>query len=266
MDLKETYFKKIVPQLMQVLKLKNALSVPRVSKIQLNVGIGTYLQGGKDFEPVVENIAQIAGQKPVVTKARTAISNFKLREEMPNGVTVTLRGQRMYDFLNKLINIVLPRLRDFRGLSRKSFDGNGNYSIGMREFTVFPEIHPDDVVKMHGVQVVIVTTAKDDEAAYKLLKAMNFPFKKDRDLAQEEAEKAPVKRAPVPIPEEKPAEEAATEEAPTAEAETTPAKPEKTEPAVEAEAVPAKPEAETKAKTTPAEESKPDQPETPPEK
>lgn len=210
MNLKENYFQKIVPELQKELNLKNSLAVPRVQKIKINVGIGSYLAGNKDYDPVVNNIAQITGQKPIVTKARIAISNFKLRADMPTGVTVTLRRNRMYDFLNKLINVVLPRLRDFRGLSKKSFDGHGNYSIGMPEFIVFPEIHPDDIVKTHGVQITIVTNAKDDESAYKLLKAMNFPFKKDTPPTP----KTPKPEIPKAEPEDKPKDKPETEPEP----------------------------------------------------
>lgn len=178
-DLKTKFNSEIAPQLKETLGIKNVMAVPKITKVTLNVGIGTYIRShGKDFDNVVENITNIAGQKPVVTKAKKAISNFKIREENPVGVTVTLRGQRMYDFINKLINIVFPRVRDFRGISAKSFDGNGNYNVGFKEHTVFPEISPDDVMKLHGVEISITTTAKNNEEGFELLKAMGFPFKK----------------------------------------------------------------------------------------
>jgi len=137
------------------------------------------VSSGKDYESVVKNIERITGQRPVVNKSRMAISNFKLKEGTPNGVSVTLRGARMYDFLKKLVNVVFPRIRDFRGMPQKAFDGRGNYSVGITEHTVFPEIDPEDVSKIHGLQVTIITTAKNDDEGRALLKAMNFPFKKD---------------------------------------------------------------------------------------
>lgn len=178
-DLKSQFTEDIAPKLKEELGLKNVNAVPKVKKISLNIGIGSIIQGqGKDFSHIEENLAKMTGQKPVVTKARKAISNFKIRENVPVGLTVTLRGKRMYDFLSKLINITLPRVRDFRGLSPKAFDGNGNYSIGLKEHVVFPEINPDDVLHLHGVQITINTTAKNDDDARTLFKALNFPFKK----------------------------------------------------------------------------------------
>jgi large subunit ribosomal protein L5 len=132
----------------------------------------------KDYSDIEKNVMMISGQKPVVTKAKKAISNFKLREGMPNGITVTLRGERMYDFVHRLVNVTCPRMRDFRGVSPKAFDGKGNYSLGIKDCSVFGEINPDDIAHIHGVQVTVVTTAKDDESAMKLLSALNFPFKK----------------------------------------------------------------------------------------
>ncbi|PIR55304.1 50S ribosomal protein L5 [Candidatus Peregrinibacteria bacterium CG10_big_fil_rev_8_21_14_0_10_36_19] len=177
-DLKTRFNSEILPELKKTLGIKNDMAMPKLKKVTINVGIGTYIKThGKDFDNVVENIAKITGQKPVVAKAKKAISNFKLREDNPVGVTVTLRGQRMYDFINKLVNIVFPRVRDFRGISPKSFDGNGNYNVGFKEHTVFPEISPDDVMKLHGVEVSITTTAKNDEEGYELLKSLGFPFK-----------------------------------------------------------------------------------------
>jgi large subunit ribosomal protein L5 len=178
-DLKTQYKEVVAPKLKKDLGLKNINAVPKVKKITINVGIGSIIQSqGKDISHIQENLAKISGQKPIITKTRKAISNFKVRENMPVGLVVTLRGQRMYDFLNKLINITLPRVRDFRGLSAKAFDGNGNYSLGLTEHVVFPEINPDDVLHLHGVQITITTSATNDEDAKALLSAFNFPFKK----------------------------------------------------------------------------------------
>lgn len=169
----------ILPKLKEELKAKNVMSLPKVQKVSINIGIGSYVtKHGKDFEHIVENVRKISGQKPIITKAKKAISNFKLRENAPVGITVIIRGKRMYDFLNKLINIVFPRVRDFRGLSPKSFDGQGNYSIGFKEHTVFPEISPDDVMKLHGIEINITTSAKNNEQGMALLTAMGFPFRK----------------------------------------------------------------------------------------
>lgn len=174
----QTYREKIVPQLMQTLGVKNPHAVPRVTCVKVNVGIGSHVVAGKDPEDIVKNVITITGQKPVVVKSKKAISNFKLKINMPSGVVVTLRGKRMHDFLNKLINVVFPRIRDFRGISKKSFDGHGNYSIGLKEHTVFPEIRTDDVSKIHGLQITIQTDAHNDKKAFELLKAFGFPFKK----------------------------------------------------------------------------------------
>lgn len=177
-DLKTRFIEEIAPKLKTELGVKNVNAVPRLKKVTLNIGIGSVIQRqGKDFSHIEENLAKITGQKAVVTKSKKAISNFKIREGVPIGLMVTLRGKRMYDFVNKLVNITLPRVRDFRGLSPKSFDGKGNYSIGFKEHVVFPEINPDDVLQLHGVQVTISTTAKDDDGGRALLKALNFPFK-----------------------------------------------------------------------------------------
>jgi len=158
------------------LKVKNFNAIPRVKMVKLNVGIGKLTGMGKDYSHIVENLAAISGQKPMVAKARIAISNFKLKKGQPVGVYVTLRGNRMYDFLNKLVNVVFPRVRDFRGISPRSFDGRGNYTVAVKESSVFPEINPDDLSKIHGIEVTIVTTAKNNEQGFKLLKAMGFPF------------------------------------------------------------------------------------------
>jgi large subunit ribosomal protein L5 len=195
-NLKTRFTTEIAPKLQKQLGIKNAHAVPKVTKVRINVGMGSYIkQHNKDYSNIVENITQISGQKPVLNKAKKAISNFKLREDDIIGCSVTLRGKRMYDFLNKLIDIVFPRVRDFRGLEKKGFDGNGNFSVGFKEHTVFPEISPDDVLKLHGVQVNITTNAKNNEHGFKLLKAMGFPFKKhaasevssDKDKTTEKA-------------------------------------------------------------------------------
>jgi large subunit ribosomal protein L5 len=174
--LKEKYQKEILPELQKRLKIKNINAVPKLQKVVVNVGIGKMLEGGKDYSEIAENISMITGQKPVVAKAKKSISNFKIRKGMPIGIYVTLRGNSMYDFINKLVNITLPRTRDFRGISHKSFDGHGNYSLPIKEHTVFPEINPDDLTKVHGMQITVVTTAKDDDQAYELLKALGFPL------------------------------------------------------------------------------------------
>lgn len=179
-DLQTRFHKEILPELKKSLNIKNENAVPKIQKVNISVGIGSYVKThGKDFSNVVENVTKISGQKPVVTKARLAISNFKIRIGDPVGVSVTLRGKRMYDFLNKLINIVFPRVRDFRGISPKAFDRNGNCNIGFNEQTIFPEISPDDISKNHGIQINIVTTARNNEEGFELLKALGFPFRKN---------------------------------------------------------------------------------------
>ena len=178
MSFYDSFKTKIVPALQKELGLKNVMSVPRLKLVKVNVGIGTLSKNTKDFSDVIENIAKITGQRPVITKAKMAISNFKLRKGMPIGVAVTLRGKGMYEFIYRLVNVALPRVRDFRGLSTKSFDGKGNYSIGLKESLVFPEINPDNVLNVHGLQITIATTAKDNEEGMVLLKQLGFPFKK----------------------------------------------------------------------------------------
>ena len=178
-DLQTRFKNDIIPQLKEKLGKKNTMSIPKVTKVRINVGIGSYVKShNKDYSNIVENITAIAGQKPTLNKAKKAITNYKLREGEVVGISVTLRGKRMYDFLEKLINIVFPRVRDFRGLSKKAFDGAGNYSVGFKEHTVFPEISPDDIAKLHGVQVNITTSSKTDEEGIELLTLLGFPFKK----------------------------------------------------------------------------------------
>ena len=179
MSLYDEMTSKIVPDLKKELNLKSNLAVPRITKVKVNVGIGTLTKQTKDFSEVVDNVTKITGQKPVITNAKIAVSNFKLRKGMPVGITTTVRGKRAYDLVERLVDIVLPRVRDFRGLSMKAFDGNGNYNIGFKEALVFPEINPDDVTNVHGIQVTIVTSAKSNEEGIALLKKIGFPFKKE---------------------------------------------------------------------------------------
>jgi large subunit ribosomal protein L5 len=186
LSLKEKFNKEILPVLQKQLGIKNINAVPKLTKIIINVGIGKTLAGGKDYSDIEKNIIMIAGQKPVVAKAKKAISNFKLRQGMPVGIHVTLRGDRMYDFASKFVNVVLPRTRDFRGISSKSFDGRGNYSYAIKEHTVFPEINPDDIIKHHGMQLTFVTSAKKNEDAYILLKALGFPFQEKKEKVKKQ--------------------------------------------------------------------------------
>lgn len=179
MSLKETYIKKIAPELRKKLELENTMEIPRLEKVVLNMGIGTYIrQGNKDYSVLQDHLARISGQAPVVKLSRKAISNFKLRAGMPVGLTVTLRGDAMYNFIDKLVNIVLPRVRDFRGINKNSFDADGNYNFGIKEHTIFPEVPQDDVVKNHGLQITVKTTAKTKEQGKELLTLMGFPFSK----------------------------------------------------------------------------------------
>jgi large subunit ribosomal protein L5 len=179
LDLKTKYQEEIAPRVQKALGIKNAMSIPKVTKVTLNVGLGPFIQkGNKDYSFVVENLTAISGQKPVLRKSKKSVSNFKIREDEIIGVSVTLRGKSMYNFLNKLVNVVFPRVRDFRGISYKSFDGKGNFAVGFKEHMVFPEISPDDVLKIHGLQVNVTTSAQNDEEGLTLLKEMGFPFKK----------------------------------------------------------------------------------------
>ncbi|MBI2453932.1 50S ribosomal protein L5 [Candidatus Peregrinibacteria bacterium] len=177
-SIQEKYRKEIVPELKKKLGLENVNAVPKVKAIVINVGIGSHVAAGKDYEDMVKSVTSITGQKPVITHSKKAISNFKLKINMPSGIVATLRGKRMYDFLTKLIHVVFPRIRDFRGISPKSFDGRGNYSLGIREHIVFPEIQSEDVGKIHGLQITIQTSAGTNENGLALLKAFGFPFKK----------------------------------------------------------------------------------------
>lgn len=174
----EMYKQEIVPLLMKQFNYKNVMQVPKLHKITLNIGVGKATQDPKLLEDAVRDLEMIAGQKPAIRKAKKAISNFKLRQGMAIGCMVTLRGARMYEFLDRLINIALPRVRDFRGVSDKSFDGRGNYSLGIKEHIIFPEINVDKVNRIYGMDITIVTTAKTDAEAYELLKAFGIPFRK----------------------------------------------------------------------------------------
>jgi large subunit ribosomal protein L5 len=176
--LKEQYRQEIVPALMKELGFKNVMQVPRITKISVNIGLGEALQNAKALEAATEDLRIITGQKPVITKARKSVATFKLREGMSVGAKVTLRGNRMWDFLDRLVNIVLPRQRDFQGVSPDSFDGRGNYSIGLREQLVFPEIVYDKIDKVRGMEVTIVTSAQNDEEARRLLALLGMPFKR----------------------------------------------------------------------------------------
>ncbi len=175
--LRARFEKEIAASLQKELELKNPMAVPRLHKIVLNMGIGEATQNAKVVEPAAGEMGQITGQKPVITKAKKSIAAFKVREGMPIGVMVTLRGDRMYEFLDRLVNVALPRVRDFRGVSTKSFDGRGNYTLGLRDQLVFPEIDYAKVDKLKGMNVTIVTTAKDDNQARALLKHMGMPFR-----------------------------------------------------------------------------------------
>lgn len=177
--LKERYYTEVVPALMKSLNLKNPMQVPRIEKVVVNVGVGEALDNPKALDATVADIMAITGQKPVVTKARKSIANFKLREGRQIGVKVTLRGERMWSFLDRLMNIALPRVRDFRGVSPNAFDGRGNYTLGLREQLVFPEIDYDKIDKLRGMEISIVTTARTDEEGRQLLQLLGMPFKKE---------------------------------------------------------------------------------------
>jgi large subunit ribosomal protein L5 len=175
--MEELYKKEVVPALMQKFNYKNVMQVPKIEKIVVNVGLGEAIQNAKALDATVEDIQQITGQKPVVTRAKKSIAGFKLREGMPIGVKVTLRGERMYHFMDKLFNVALPRVRDFRGVSPKAFDGRGNYTLGLKEQLIFPEIDYDKIDKVRGMDIVFVTTASTDEEARELLAQLGMPFR-----------------------------------------------------------------------------------------
>ena len=175
--LKDIYEKELAPKLKDELELENVMETPRITKITLNMGVGEALADKKALENAVSDLEMIAGQKPVVTKARKSIAGFKVREGWPIGCKVTLRKERMYEFLDRLISISIPRIRDFRGISPKQFDGRGNFSMGVNEQIIFPEIDYDKVDKLRGLDICISTTARNDDEGRALLKAFNFPFK-----------------------------------------------------------------------------------------
>jgi len=176
--LKEKYQKEVTPALMSKFNYKSIMEVPKIEKIVINMGVGDAVQNAKVLDNAVEELSLITGQKPVVTRAKNSIAGFRLREGMPIGAKVTLRGERMYEFFDKLISVSLPRVRDFRGISKKAFDGRGNYTLGIREQLIFPEIDYDKVSKVRGMDIVIVTTANTDEEARELLTAFGMPFQK----------------------------------------------------------------------------------------
>lgn len=175
--LKDKYINEIVPNLMKDFSYKSVMQVPKIKSIVLNVGMGSAIQDVKPLEAAAKELAVISGQKAVITRAKKSIAAFKLREGMPIGCKVTLRGERMYDFLDKFICLALPRIRDFRGISAKAFDGRGNYALGIKEQIIFPEVNYDRVVSIHGMDIVMVTSAKTDEEGKALLKYFGMPFK-----------------------------------------------------------------------------------------
>ena len=177
--LKDKYRAEVAPALKQHFQYKNVMEIPRLEKIVINMGLGDCKDNAKALEVAVAELATISGQKPLVTKAKKSIANFKLRAGMNVGAKVTLRGDRMYEFADKLVSIVLPRVRDFRGVSTKAFDGRGNYSLGVREQLIFPEIEYDKVEKIRGMEMIFVTTANTDEEARELLRLMGAPYAKD---------------------------------------------------------------------------------------
>ena len=176
-QLKEQYNKEVIPVLMKKFGFKNKLMVPGLKKVVINVGLGASLKDKEFVDAVKQTVAKISGQRPVETLARQSISNFKIRIGQAVGVMVTLRGQRMWDFVEKLIKVTLPRVRDFRGVSANSFDDHGNYALGMKEYVAFPEVHQDETDKMHGLEICISTTAKNTEQGRALLRELGFPFK-----------------------------------------------------------------------------------------
>ena len=194
--LKEKYTEEIKSSLKEKLGLNNVMEVPKIKKITLNMGVGEAAQDKKTIEKAVADLERLSGQKAIITRARKSVASFKIREGMPIGVKVTLRRERMYEFLDRLISVALPRVRDFRGLNRKSFDGNGNYSLGVKEQIIFPEIDFDKVDKIRGLDISITTTAKNDEEGLALLKEFNFPIKDaPKDVSSEAAEEVKAEEA-----------------------------------------------------------------------
>jgi large subunit ribosomal protein L5 len=187
--LSEKYKKEVVPALVEEFGFKNPMEVPRIEKVVINMGLGEAVQSPKIIDAAAAELAQIAGQKPVITRARKSIATFKLREGMPIGVKVTLRGPRMFEFLERLLYVALPRVRDFKGVSDKAFDGHGNYSLGLREQIIFPEIEYDKVDKIRGMNITVVTTAQTDDHARSLLRHLGMPFVR-REKREEAVETA----------------------------------------------------------------------------
>lgn len=176
--LKEKYIQEITPSMMEKFNYSSVMQTPKVDKIVINMGVGDAVSNTKNLDKAVEELTVISGQKPVITKAKKSIAGFRLREGMPIGTKVTLRGDRMYDFLDKLVSVSLPRVRDFRGVSKKAFDGRGNYTLGIKEQLIFPEVNYDKVDKVRGMDIVIVTTANSDEESRELLSQLGMPFQK----------------------------------------------------------------------------------------
>jgi large subunit ribosomal protein L5 len=177
-DIQKRYKEEIVPAMMKTFSYSNVMQVPRLEKVVINMGLGEALENARVLDTSIEELSRITGQKPVLTRARKSIANFKLREGNPIGCRVTLRRQRMYDFVYRLLNIALPRVRDFKGVSPRGFDGRGNYTLGVREQLIFPEVNYDDVEKIKGMNITIVTSAKTDEEAKELLDLLGVPFRK----------------------------------------------------------------------------------------
>ena len=179
-SLKKIYEEKICPELIKEFKYKNVHEIPKLIKITINRGIGEAAQNAKIIDKSIEELTYIAGQKPIITKTKKSIAGFKIRDNMPIGLKVTLRREKMYDFLNKLINLSLPRIRDFRGINSKQFDGRGNYNLGIKEQIIFPEINYEQVEKIRGIDINIVTTAKNDKESFALLKKFGMPFRETK--------------------------------------------------------------------------------------
>jgi large subunit ribosomal protein L5 len=177
--LKERYQQEVMPALMKELEMSNVMQVPRIKKVVVNIGLGEAMENAKALDAAVSDLNQITGQKPIITKARKSIANFKLREGRAIGAKVTLRGERMWSFLDRLMNVALPRVRDFRGVSPNAFDGRGNYTLGFREQLMFPEIEYDKIDKLRGLEVTIVTTATNDDHGRELLQMLGMPFRKE---------------------------------------------------------------------------------------
>jgi large subunit ribosomal protein L5 len=174
--MKDKYLNEVAPALMKKFGYKNVMEIPKIEKVILNMGVGEAVGNPKALDAAVGDMTQISGQKPIITRAKKSIAAFKIREGMPIGAKVTLRGERMYFFLDKLFNVALPRVRDFRGVSPRAFDGRGNYTLGVKEQLIFPEIEYDKIDKIRGMDIIVVTTAKTDEEAHELLKLMGMPF------------------------------------------------------------------------------------------